>query len=50
MKQFQFVYQNENQLRNELIKIRQWSKSKITSYVTFQILSEELCQEKLERN
>ncbi|MBR7083789.1 MAG: diguanylate cyclase [Oscillospiraceae bacterium] len=49
MKQFQFTYQNEKQLRNELIKIRQWSKSKITSYVTFQIFSEELCQEKLEK-
>lgn len=48
MKQFQFIYQNPNQLRNELHKIHQWSKYKITSYVIFQVFSELLCQETID--
>ena len=48
MKQFQFIYQNPNQLRNELHKIHQWSKHKITSYVIFQVFSELLCQETID--
>ncbi len=42
MKQFQFTYQNQKQLRNELIKIRQWEKSRITSSIVFCVFSETL--------
>jgi len=42
MKQFQFIYHNQNQLRNELIKIRQWEKNRITSSVIFCVFSEYL--------
>ncbi|MBR1529618.1 MAG: GGDEF domain-containing protein [Oscillospiraceae bacterium] len=48
MKQFQFIYQNQNQLRNELTKIRQWEKSRITSSVVFCIFSEVLEKETLD--
>ena len=42
MKQFQFIYQNQNLFRKELIKLRQWQKNRITSHMVFQIFSEVL--------
>ena len=40
MKQFQFTYHDHDTLQRELVKIRQWSKSHITSVVVFQVYSE----------
>ncbi|MBR0483976.1 MAG: diguanylate cyclase [Oscillospiraceae bacterium] len=45
MKQFQFTYQNPNQFQKELIKLRQWQKTRVTSYMIFQIFSESLDRE-----
>lgn len=45
MKQFQFIYENQNQFHEELIKIRQWQKTHITSCTIFQIFSELLNQD-----
>lgn len=42
MKQFQFLYHNSDELHRELYKIEQWRKSRVTSGVVFQILSESL--------
>lgn len=47
MKQFQFVYNDDNDFVKELTKIRQWSKSKIYSNILFQIFSETTEEEKI---
>lgn len=39
LKQFQFEYQNLEQLKNELIKIKQWQSSHIFSSTLFQVYS-----------
>lgn len=48
MRQFQFAYQDQDQLRAELIKIRQWCTSSVYSHIVFQILTETLDQELLD--
>lgn len=40
MKQFQFSYKNKADLQRELRKIKQWSRARMTSAVTFQIFTE----------
>ena len=47
MKQFQFAYHNPDEFRKELVKISQWKKRKIVSYVIFQVFSEFLDRERL---
>lgn len=39
VKQFQFEYKSYSQFRNEIIKIKQWKSSHITSQVVFQVYS-----------
>ncbi|MBQ1536756.1 MAG: GGDEF domain-containing protein, partial [Ruminococcus sp.] len=48
MRQFQFAYQDQDQLRAELIKIRQWCTSSVYSHIVFQIMTETLDQELLD--
>ncbi|MBR1739765.1 MAG: diguanylate cyclase [Ruminococcus sp.] len=42
MRQFQFVYSGPEQLRTELLKIRQWCASSVYSHIVFQIFTESL--------
>ncbi|MBE6876568.1 MAG: diguanylate cyclase [Ruminococcus sp.] len=48
MKQFQFIYQNQNQFQKELVKLRQWQKTRVTSHIVFQIFSESLERKKIQ--
>ena len=47
MKQFQFIYQNPNQFQKEMVKIKQWRKSRVLFGTIFQIFSESLDKELL---
>ncbi len=47
MRQFQFIYRNPDEFRNELVKISQWQKNRITAYTIFHVFSESLNQENL---
>ncbi len=48
MRQFQFYYEDQESLRRELMKIRQWQNTRIHSGIVFQVLSEILDQPLLE--
>ncbi len=45
MRQFQFTYQDEESLRSELTKIRQWCNSSVISHIVFQLFTETLDEE-----
>lgn len=48
MRQFQFAYEDQDQLRAELTKIRQWTNSSVYSHIVFQIFTETLDEEILD--
>ena len=48
MRQFQFAYIDQEQLRAELIKIKRWCTSSVYSHIVFQIMTETLDEELLD--